>query len=250
VWATLTRLKKSQRETVILHYLSGYTQQEVAAMLDVPVGTVKYRLHEARARFKKVTLAQVKDIMKRQTLSENFTDKVLDILCSYPARGRMPNPNSRDALIQIGVQGKEGFLRAMSQPHWRTRRAAVHYLHAGWHSGSPPSALPPDDALEVARLGLVDTNRAVRMQAAIVLISGLGMPRERWVHELIPLVLPLLFDPSKKVRHYVAGFLNWRAAHVVPVETAVQAMAREEERANLPRMQRLLRAVLEAREPG
>jgi RNA polymerase sigma-70 factor (ECF subfamily) len=48
VWAALERLKKPQREAVILHYLSGYTQEEVATMLDVPVGTVKYRLHEAR----------------------------------------------------------------------------------------------------------------------------------------------------------------------------------------------------------
>ena len=102
----------------------------------------------------------------------------------------------------------------------------------------------------MAKLGLADVNRQVRMKAAIVLISGFGLERERWEREAIPLVLPLLFDRSKKVRHYVAGFLNWRAPQAVPLETAVQAVARELEVSNLPRMQRLLCGVLAARQEG
>lgn len=164
VWAALERLKKPQREAVILHYLSGYTQEEVATMLDVPVGTVKYRLHEARVRLKKVTLTQVKAVMRQQKTDDDFSDRVLDILSSYLARGRMPNEETRRTLVDIGPRGKEGFLRAMTHPHWRTRRAAVHYLHAGWSQPALPAALPPDEALEVAKLGLADVNRQVRMR--------------------------------------------------------------------------------------
>jgi RNA polymerase sigma-70 factor (ECF subfamily) len=42
-------LPEAQRETVLLAYLEGYKYQEVAEMLDIPIGTVMSRLAAARA---------------------------------------------------------------------------------------------------------------------------------------------------------------------------------------------------------
>lgn len=50
VWAEIARLPDHQRVVVMLFYLAGYSQQEIASFLDVPVSTVKKRLHDARAR--------------------------------------------------------------------------------------------------------------------------------------------------------------------------------------------------------
>jgi RNA polymerase sigma-70 factor, ECF subfamily len=43
------RLPPEQRAIVVLHHYLGWHQAEVAAMLDVPLGTVKSRLHYATA---------------------------------------------------------------------------------------------------------------------------------------------------------------------------------------------------------
>jgi RNA polymerase sigma-70 factor (ECF subfamily) len=44
----LTHLPEEQRETVELFYLQGCSIDDVAAMLDIPEGTVKSHLHRAR----------------------------------------------------------------------------------------------------------------------------------------------------------------------------------------------------------
>jgi RNA polymerase sigma-70 factor (sigma-E family) len=46
----LRHLPRAQRETVVLHYLADLTVEQIAASLGVAPGTVKSRLHRARAR--------------------------------------------------------------------------------------------------------------------------------------------------------------------------------------------------------
>lgn len=50
-WATVRRLPRAQREVVALHYAADLPVADVAAVLDCPEGTVKSRLHAARARY-------------------------------------------------------------------------------------------------------------------------------------------------------------------------------------------------------
>jgi RNA polymerase sigma-70 factor (ECF subfamily) len=51
--ALLRKLPLEEREIVVLHYLEGYRCEEIAEIVGVPVGTVKYRLSEARARLRR-----------------------------------------------------------------------------------------------------------------------------------------------------------------------------------------------------
>lgn len=50
----LQTLDESQRDTLLLHDMEGYTALEVADILGVNVGTVKSRVHRARAQLKKL----------------------------------------------------------------------------------------------------------------------------------------------------------------------------------------------------
>jgi RNA polymerase sigma factor (sigma-70 family) len=50
----VAELSQLNREAVELYYFQGYTIVEIAKFLDVPVGTVKRRLYDARERLKKV----------------------------------------------------------------------------------------------------------------------------------------------------------------------------------------------------
>lgn len=45
MFGALHRLEEKYREVIILKYLKGYAQEEIAAALEMPVGTVKSRLY-------------------------------------------------------------------------------------------------------------------------------------------------------------------------------------------------------------
>jgi len=49
----LRRLPQELRMIVSLHYLDGFSVCEIATVFDVPAGTVKSRLHKARAQLRK-----------------------------------------------------------------------------------------------------------------------------------------------------------------------------------------------------
>jgi RNA polymerase sigma factor (sigma-70 family) len=49
----VARLNRDQQLLVGLHLIDGYTLEEVADVLDVPLGTLKSRLHRTRAQLKK-----------------------------------------------------------------------------------------------------------------------------------------------------------------------------------------------------
>ena len=49
----LTRLTPRLRAVLLLRDLHGYSEEDAAALLDLPVGTIKSRLHRARESFRK-----------------------------------------------------------------------------------------------------------------------------------------------------------------------------------------------------
>jgi RNA polymerase sigma factor (sigma-70 family) len=50
---TLRQLTPEQRAILFLRELEGFTEAEAAALLDIPVGTAKSRLHRARQAFRR-----------------------------------------------------------------------------------------------------------------------------------------------------------------------------------------------------
>ena len=48
----LAQLEPDQRDAVLLHDMEGYSAEETAGILEIPLGTVKSRLHRARARLR------------------------------------------------------------------------------------------------------------------------------------------------------------------------------------------------------
>lgn len=54
VWMALNRLPEEARQILVLCDMQGFSYAEVAAILNLPEGTVKSRLHRARNAFKEV----------------------------------------------------------------------------------------------------------------------------------------------------------------------------------------------------
>lgn len=54
VWDAVARLPAQQRAVIGLFYLHGYSLQEVASILEIPIGTAGSRLHSARRTLRAV----------------------------------------------------------------------------------------------------------------------------------------------------------------------------------------------------
>ncbi|AIQ39624.1 sigma-70 family RNA polymerase sigma factor [Paenibacillus sp. FSL R7-0312] len=64
----VSRLPYKLKQVIILHYLHEYTQEEIAAILQIPLGTVKSRLHAALQKLRRkhqvttIRLGKVEDL--------------------------------------------------------------------------------------------------------------------------------------------------------------------------------------------
>ncbi len=93
----VAQLPPPQREVTTLFYINGYSQKDIAQFLEVPVGTVKNRLHASRGRLKERMLHMVKDTLHQNAPGERFDRRVIDELLSRPRPLEIPGHPVRDA---------------------------------------------------------------------------------------------------------------------------------------------------------
>jgi RNA polymerase sigma-70 factor (ECF subfamily) len=74
----LLEVTQRSREVLLLHYLGGYSYREVGALCNLPLRTVRSRLHEARAQLKARLLAIVAELCACSRSSEHTAQCVLD----------------------------------------------------------------------------------------------------------------------------------------------------------------------------
>ena len=224
VLAAIGNLSTTLRETTTLFYINGYSVDQVAAMQDVPVGTVKRRLHDARTRLQEEMIEMVEDTLKSESPRENVAAEVYEILKRYD---RPPVPEEKWAEIsrrlrEIGTDGIEGFIRAFESPHSPTRRFAVEMLSSGVGGEEAAEQL----LIQATR----DSNKKVR-RAAFRALLGIAMHNEARREDVVPRVLPALRDRCRRTR----GLFAWYLSHCpgipehVPLEEAVRAVAQETE---------------------
>lgn len=77
LWGLIDSLPEAQRSVLLLFYMRDFSQKEIAAFLEIPLGTVKTRLHHARKRIKK-RMKPLKDISaQRPSRDSQFTEKIM-----------------------------------------------------------------------------------------------------------------------------------------------------------------------------
>jgi len=247
VMAAIERLSKTQRETTTLFYINGYSVEEVAAIQEVPAGTVKGRLHDARKRLKEEMIGMVEQVLKSEAPKPDFAARVFEIVNRYHPTTNV-NPNhlaSYEEIVaelrRIGTDGIEGFVKAVESPHGDTRAFAVSMIERAKPTG--------EIVVDLLKKAIDDPSRKVRRCAVDGLLypgGGITATEERRRTEFVPLVVPLLKDHSEKVRCRAAWVLEpW--AGDVPIEIVAEALL--EVRSPLARrcIRSLLRKVINAR---
>ena len=81
-------LPEHQRTATTLFYIDGYSQREVAEFLEVPVTTVKKRLHDSRRKLKERMVEMVSDTLRGKAPDERFSREIISKLLRRPRRSR------------------------------------------------------------------------------------------------------------------------------------------------------------------
>jgi RNA polymerase sigma factor (sigma-70 family) len=87
VLEAVRQLPEHERSAMTLFYIGGYSMEEVATFLEVPVSTVKGRLHSARERLRTMLIDTVADDLRarRPSRNESFATTVVDLLTAARA---------------------------------------------------------------------------------------------------------------------------------------------------------------------
>ena len=82
VFDAVRQLPEHERAAMTLFYIGGYSMDEVATFLEVPVSTIKGRLHSARERLRTMLLDAVADDLRarRPSRDEAFATAIVDLL--------------------------------------------------------------------------------------------------------------------------------------------------------------------------
>ena len=80
----IRRLPEHERMVTTLFYVDGYSHEQIAGFLEVPVTTVNNRLHASRKRLKERMLNMVEDALKTNAPDERWSRKVIDQLLGRP----------------------------------------------------------------------------------------------------------------------------------------------------------------------
>jgi RNA polymerase sigma factor (sigma-70 family) len=77
VLAAINALSPPNRAATVLFYIDGYSLNEVADFLQVPLGTVKRRLHDSRSKLRESMMDMVGDSLQKHRLTPTFGREVL-----------------------------------------------------------------------------------------------------------------------------------------------------------------------------
>ena len=77
-------LPDHQRTATTLFYINGYSQNEIAQFLEVPVTTVKKRLHDSRNSLKERMIHMVEETLHNNAPDEQFSTRIIDELLARP----------------------------------------------------------------------------------------------------------------------------------------------------------------------
>ncbi|MGD0112611.1 MAG: RNA polymerase sigma factor [Armatimonadota bacterium] len=146
----LMQLSEDARLAITLYHINGYSVGEVARFLEVPVGTVKSRLHHARRRLQGALMDEYKDALRHGAPGDEFVGAVVRAARSLEEGKALPwgqyfDPASERDLKRYLVLEKDGTVLGVSfygvgVAHLRGLKVRVASCHVtsgenDWHKG-------------------------------------------------------------------------------------------------------------------
>ena len=80
ILVAMNKLTEKERSVTILFYVSDYNMSEISQFLDLPVSTIKNRLHSSRKKLQKEMLVLVTDMFKSHDTTTKFIERVKNMI--------------------------------------------------------------------------------------------------------------------------------------------------------------------------
>jgi RNA polymerase sigma factor (sigma-70 family) len=96
VLRAIATLSAANREVTVLFYLGEYSQKHIAEFLDIPLTTVKNRLHASRTQLKERMMTMVEDTLRQHVPDDRFDRAVVERLLAEPDLLTLPGHPLRE----------------------------------------------------------------------------------------------------------------------------------------------------------
>lgn len=160
VGRAIASLPAKQRDVVTLYYVGEQSGRQVATFLDLPLTTVKKRLHDAKPKLRRSMARMTKEFLEehRPSRDSDFSERVLRLVA--------PDP-SKDADAVYGLFEAEDH---PSRDEWRAGRLADS--HVDWRVSRIAFAREGGAERLVAALNVYDL--AMRLGTAEIRVAGIN----------------------------------------------------------------------------
>lgn len=194
----LAALAEQDRLAVILHYVDGYSHEEIGGILGTSVSAVKSRVHRAKRRLREEMQSMVESSLKSEVPAIEFTEDLVRLaltrdreqgIASFgyviPARLEYTD-ETIEAICKVAAElGREGYSWLFAPPHIPEDSPAMELLkgmgfqtelETHWYerslSGRLPKAPPLDPGCEVRHLQDADSSEVMAFFKRTVMKDG------------------------------------------------------------------------------
>ena len=198
VQEALSALAEADRLAVILHYVDGYSHEEIGGILGTSVSAVKSRVHRAKRRLREEMQSMVESSLKSEVPAIEFTEDLVRLALTkdreqgvaslrhfIPARLEYTD-QTREAISRIASElAHEGYSWLFAPPHVPGDSPAMELLKSmgfqaeletHWYerplSGKLPAVPPLDPGFEVRRLQDADPSQLLAFFQSTIMKDG------------------------------------------------------------------------------
>ena len=160
VGRAIASLPTKQRDVVTLYYIGEQSGREVATFLDLPLTTVKKRLHDSKPRLRRSMATMAKQFLEdhRPSRDSDFSDRVLRLVA--------PDPSTDATAVYRLFEAEDH----PSRHEWRAGRLADS--HVDWRASRIAFARDGEAERLVAALNVYDLT--MRIGTAEVRVAGIN----------------------------------------------------------------------------
>lgn len=111
----LAKLSDKVRLTVTLAYINGYSHDEVASFLEIPVNTVRSRLQHAKKQLRQEMITMVDDVLHEDKPDEKLTVRIMDAMENLHTQSFSTRLQSLEDAMKLGNEDPVALRASMSE---------------------------------------------------------------------------------------------------------------------------------------